>query len=182
MCWWYPEANNTRTQKWSSIVQYSYTSIWDLKYTFSKWKAFWHTLFPTVPNLAKSCRQSPRTLLGGDCAIARTYLYARKGWFVEGWCAATDSCLACWRSWVQFLGPVGRRHAASALFSTPSFLLWEISFLHHSACPARWVTVIYLILVYACHMTWYGVAGSLNFAAHNGQYCQVNGKIAHGSD
>ena len=35
MCWWHPEANNTRTQKWSSIVQYSCTSIWDLKYTFS---------------------------------------------------------------------------------------------------------------------------------------------------
>ena len=35
MCWWHPEANNTRTQKWSSIVQYSCTSIWDL-YAFSK--------------------------------------------------------------------------------------------------------------------------------------------------
>ena len=31
----YSEAYNTGTQKWSSIVQYSYTSIWDLKYTFS---------------------------------------------------------------------------------------------------------------------------------------------------
>ena len=34
-CWWHPEANNTRTQKWSSIVQHLCTSIWDLKYTFS---------------------------------------------------------------------------------------------------------------------------------------------------
>ena len=33
-CWWHPEANNTGTPKWSSIVQYSCTSIWDLKYTF----------------------------------------------------------------------------------------------------------------------------------------------------
>ena len=44
-CWCHPEAYNTGTQKWSSIVQYSCTSIWDLKYTFStktknlpKWK------------------------------------------------------------------------------------------------------------------------------------------------
>ena len=35
-CWYYSEAYNTRTQKWSSIVQYSCTSIWDLKYTFSE--------------------------------------------------------------------------------------------------------------------------------------------------
>ena len=34
-CWSYLEAYNTGTQKWSSIVQYSCTSIWDLKYTFS---------------------------------------------------------------------------------------------------------------------------------------------------
>ena len=34
-CWCYSEAYNTGTQKWSSIVQYSFTSIWDLKYTFS---------------------------------------------------------------------------------------------------------------------------------------------------
>ena len=36
MCWCYSEAYNTGTQKWSSIVQYPCTSIWDLKYTFSK--------------------------------------------------------------------------------------------------------------------------------------------------
>ena len=35
-CWCYSEAYNTGTQKWSGIVQYSCTSIWDLKYTFSK--------------------------------------------------------------------------------------------------------------------------------------------------
>ena len=35
-CWCYSEAYNTRTQKWSSIGQYSCTSIWDLKYTFSE--------------------------------------------------------------------------------------------------------------------------------------------------
>ena len=35
-CRCYSEAFNTGTQKWSSIVQYSCTSIWDLKYTFSK--------------------------------------------------------------------------------------------------------------------------------------------------
>ena len=34
-CWCYSEAYNTGMQKWSSIVQYSCTSIWDLKYTFS---------------------------------------------------------------------------------------------------------------------------------------------------
>ena len=34
-CWCYSEAYNTGTQKWSSIVQYSCTSICDLKYTFS---------------------------------------------------------------------------------------------------------------------------------------------------
>ena len=33
--WCYSEAYNTRTQKWSSIVQHSCTRIWDLKYTFS---------------------------------------------------------------------------------------------------------------------------------------------------
>ena len=37
--WCYSEAYNTGTKKWSSIVQYSCTSIWDLKYTFSE-KAF----------------------------------------------------------------------------------------------------------------------------------------------
>ena len=35
-CRCYSEAFNTGTQKWSSIVQYSCTSIWDLKYTFPK--------------------------------------------------------------------------------------------------------------------------------------------------
>ena len=34
-CSCYSEVYNTGTQKWSSIVQYSCTSIWDLKYTFS---------------------------------------------------------------------------------------------------------------------------------------------------
>ena len=34
-CWCYSEAYNTGTQKWSSIGQYSCTSIWDLNYTFS---------------------------------------------------------------------------------------------------------------------------------------------------
>ena len=34
-CWCYSEVCNTGMQKWSSIVQYSCTSIWDLKYTFS---------------------------------------------------------------------------------------------------------------------------------------------------
>ena len=38
MFWCYSEAYNTGTQKWSSIVQYSCTSIWDLKYTFSQKK------------------------------------------------------------------------------------------------------------------------------------------------
>ena len=37
-CRCYSEAFNTGTQKWSSIVQYSCTSIWDLKYTFSEKK------------------------------------------------------------------------------------------------------------------------------------------------
>ena len=35
-CWCYSEAYDTGTQKWSSIVQYSCTSIWDFKYTFSQ--------------------------------------------------------------------------------------------------------------------------------------------------
>ena len=35
-CWCYSKAYNTGTQKWSGIVQYSCTSIWDLKYTFSE--------------------------------------------------------------------------------------------------------------------------------------------------
>ena len=33
--WCYSESYNTGMQKWSSIVQYSCTRIWDLKYTFS---------------------------------------------------------------------------------------------------------------------------------------------------
>ena len=40
MCWCYSEAYNTGTQKWFSIVQYSCTSIWDFKYTFSEYS--WH--------------------------------------------------------------------------------------------------------------------------------------------
>ena len=36
-CWYYSGAYNTGMQTWSSIVQYSHTSIWDLKYTFSCW-------------------------------------------------------------------------------------------------------------------------------------------------
>ena len=35
-CWCYSEAYNTGMQKWSSIVRYSCTSIWDFKYTFSE--------------------------------------------------------------------------------------------------------------------------------------------------
>ena len=38
-CWRYPEAHNTGTQKWSCIVQYSSTNIWDLKYTFFQRRA-----------------------------------------------------------------------------------------------------------------------------------------------
>ena len=38
------EAYNTGTQKWSGIVQYSCTSIWDLKYTFSGNTIVMHTL------------------------------------------------------------------------------------------------------------------------------------------
>ena len=34
-CWCYSEAYSTGKQKWSGIVQYLCTSIWDLKYTFS---------------------------------------------------------------------------------------------------------------------------------------------------
>ena len=41
-CWWNPETNNTGTGKWSSIVQYACTSIWDLKYTFSFF--FWRVV------------------------------------------------------------------------------------------------------------------------------------------
>ena len=43
MCWCYSEAYNTGTQKWFSIVQYSCTSIWDFKYTFSIFSSS-HTL------------------------------------------------------------------------------------------------------------------------------------------
>ena len=39
-CWFHLEANKTGTPKWSSIVQYSCTSIWDLKYTFSEVENF----------------------------------------------------------------------------------------------------------------------------------------------
>ena len=42
-CRFYSEAFNTGTQKWSSIVQYSCTSIWDLKFTFFLW--FLQTVF-----------------------------------------------------------------------------------------------------------------------------------------
>ena len=35
-CWCYSGGFNTGMQKWSSIVQYSHTSIWDLKFTFSQ--------------------------------------------------------------------------------------------------------------------------------------------------
>ena len=42
-CRCYSETFNTGTQKWSSIVQYSCTSIWDLKYTFSIYlNVRWH--------------------------------------------------------------------------------------------------------------------------------------------
>ena len=34
-CWCCSEAYNTGMKKWSSIAQYSCTSIWDFKYTFS---------------------------------------------------------------------------------------------------------------------------------------------------
>ena len=48
-CWCYSEAYNTRTQKWCSIVQYSCTSIWDLKFTFSM-----HTLGPLKSWISRS--------------------------------------------------------------------------------------------------------------------------------
>ena len=35
-CWCYSQAYNTGMQEWFSIVQYSCTSIWDLKFTFSR--------------------------------------------------------------------------------------------------------------------------------------------------
>ena len=41
--WLHPEANNTGTPKWSTIVQYSCTSIWDLKYTFPFPPSSWPT-------------------------------------------------------------------------------------------------------------------------------------------
>ena len=48
-CRCYSEAYNTGTQKWSSIVQYSCTSIWDLKYTFS------HAFFRTENCMFQPC-------------------------------------------------------------------------------------------------------------------------------
>ena len=41
-CWCYSEAYNTGTQKWSSIVQCSCTSIWDLKFTFSDFNSYYY--------------------------------------------------------------------------------------------------------------------------------------------
>ena len=57
-CWCYSEAYNTGTQKWSSIVQYSCTSIWDLKYTFST-KTFAPPLPPPQKICHENCRSTP---------------------------------------------------------------------------------------------------------------------------
>ena len=44
-CWCYSEAYNTGTQKGSSIVQYSCTSIWNLKYLVYFFLCFLFVLF-----------------------------------------------------------------------------------------------------------------------------------------
>ena len=66
-CWCYSEAYNTGTQKWSSIVQYSCTSIWDLKYTFS----------PLIVSQIKISRQGYQVSWGGSYCQSwhNMYLY-----------------------------------------------------------------------------------------------------------
>ena len=66
-CWWHPEVHNTRTQKWSSIVQYSCTSIWDLKYTFSD-HSYWYI------HIWKSCQffDKQHTMSDGNSQISRS--------------------------------------------------------------------------------------------------------------
>ena len=56
-CWCYSEVYNTGMQNWSSIVQYSCTSIWDLKYTFSTDFDFClvMTAFAIMPHISSVC-------------------------------------------------------------------------------------------------------------------------------
>ena len=52
MWWWDPAANNTGMPKWCNIVQYSCTSIWDLKYhifqNLSLWGLFGYSFYKNL--------------------------------------------------------------------------------------------------------------------------------------
>ena len=54
MCWCHSEAYNTGMQKWSSIVQYSCTSIWDLKHTISLLFEIWLFVYKTTSSFSES--------------------------------------------------------------------------------------------------------------------------------
>ena len=79
-CLCYSEAYNTGTQKWSSIVQYSCTSIWDLKHprtwaygTFSSSWSLWRNL---VHHRTRVVCLFPRTL--DDCLPGLFWTEPRK--------------------------------------------------------------------------------------------------------
>ena len=78
-CWCYSEAYNTGTQKWSSIVQYSCTSIWDFKYTFSKYTFssilfFFFCLFFIKPFLTNRWRHFGRRYWAEIYCLMLNYL------------------------------------------------------------------------------------------------------------
>ena len=71
-CWSYSETYNTGTQNWSSIVQYSRTSIWDFKYTFSQF-CFQHFSFCKLKLAWRQCN-----LVIVVCALLTHLLYKHR--------------------------------------------------------------------------------------------------------
>ena len=61
-CWLHSEASNTGMSKWTSIVQYSCTSVWDLKYTFSK-KLMQLTVFGNISHSAFNVKLSKSLIM-----------------------------------------------------------------------------------------------------------------------
>ena len=92
MCWCYSEAYNTETQKWSSVVQNSCTSIWALKYTFfQEDKVYavvnWHRQLPSLKIVRDSMRSrrenSPNLFLHSLLLrMVNLYLITFEAWLI----------------------------------------------------------------------------------------------------
>ena len=113
---------------------------------------YWISLHPAETTSTNVAR--------GDCVIARTYLYARNGFFFF-WSVVCSYWLLLRVREVSGSIPGPCRHAVSTLFSTTSFIFGEFFFSLPQPCPLSYSYLSYFwyfwfMLVTWRHMKWPG--------------------------